>query len=355
VKKLLGQVVVFGLGVGMCAGVAVGTLEAEPRLRSPWDALPVAVTDSPYTCPVLEPVSHDLTMDGFYRTDDPTHSIVDPVRMAAYTRAAEPVKEAGRQIVKAADTYRQTGSRAAAQCVVDRTLALAKADSFTGRMSSQQSYYVQGWIGGAIAIAYLKVEGSGLVKPQQTAVVAPWLMKVGAATRSFYDPRTAKGEAQNNHDYWAGVELAAIGILANDRADFDWGIHTYHVGVGMIRPDGTLPLEMERGARALHYHLYALAPLVMLAEFGAANGMDLYGVDGGALHRLVKVCVAGMADPTPFATATGVQQESEGVPSGDQIGWAPPYVKRFPNAALSRYIAAAPSLSVPYLGGLLPR
>ena len=40
-------------------------------LRSPWDADPVALTAAPYTCPVVPPVPHDLTTDGFYRPDDP--------------------------------------------------------------------------------------------------------------------------------------------------------------------------------------------------------------------------------------------------------------------------------------------
>jgi poly(beta-D-mannuronate) lyase len=111
---------------------------------------------------------------------------------------------------------------------------------------------------------------------------------------------------------------------------------------------------MARGGRALHYHLYALAPLVLLAEFGAANNLDLYGHANGAIHRLVDVSVAGLQDPALFAKATGVKQEIPKIPSGDQIGWAPPYVRRFPNSTLARMIANAPSLSVYYLGGLPP-
>ena len=154
--------------------------------------------------------------------------------------------------------------------------------------------------------------------------------------------------------YWAGVELAAIGVAANDRRDFDWGMAAYDNGVNQIRPDGTLPLEMARGSRALHYHLYALAPLVLLAEFGETNGVDLYAHASGALHRLVNASVAGLHDPAPFEKATGVNQEVPKVVSGDQIGWAPPYVRRFPNPELTRLIKEAPSLSVYYLGGLPP-
>ena len=111
---------------------------------------------------------------------------------------------------------------------------------------------------------------------------------------------------------------------------------------------------MARGGKALHYHLYALAPLVLLAEFGEANGLDLYTFDHGAIHRLVNICVRGLTDPALFVAATGKPQEQSAQVSGDQIGWAPPYLQRFPNPELMRYVESAPSLSVFYLGGLPP-
>ena len=188
--------------------------------------------------------------------------------------------------MKASDEFRRTGSRAAARCVVDRTYGLAQADSFTGKMSSQQAYYVQGWIGGAIAIAYLKVRDSAGVAPQQAEAIGAWLKRIGTATQSFYDPRNAKGEAQNNHDYWAGVELAAIGIVTNDRAAFDWGIHTYRVGVDMIRPDGR---EREAPPFAPYEELAARprigAPRVRVADVGSEE-----------LHIAPAGGVAGISD-----------------------------------------------------------
>jgi hypothetical protein len=36
------------------------------------------------------------------------------------------------------------------------------------------------------------------------------------------------------------------------------------------------------------------------------------------------------------------------------LGWAPPYLQRFPNLTLERMVQTAPSLSVYYLGGLPP-
>lgn len=129
---------------------------------------------------------------------------------------------------------------------------------------------------------------------------------------------------------------------------------TYDKGVEQIQPDGALLLEMARGSRALPYHLYALAPLVLLAEFGEANHLDLYAHANGAIHRLVDFSVDGPPGPNALRQsdrrATGVPK----TPDGDQIGWAPPYVRRFPNPALERMIKAATNLSVYYLGGLPP-
>jgi poly(beta-D-mannuronate) lyase len=334
------------------------TLSAAPAqsLRSPWDGKPVTKTDVPYTCPAIEHIAPDLTTDGFYRLDDPTHSIIDPVRQEAYRKSSEGVKSIGLAIVKAADTYRTTGSRQSAQCAMAQILSLAQDHSLAGKMSSNQAYYVQGWVVGAVAISYLKIRETGIATPQQTELIANWMQSVGEQTIAYYDAhkKASHGDSQNNHLYWAGVEIAAIGVAVNNRKDFDWAMATYDNGVNQIQSDGSLPLEMARGSKALHYHLYALAPLVLLAEFGEANHLDLYAHANGAIHRLVNFSVAGLQDPTPFAKATGVEQEVPKRVNGDQIGWAPPYAQRFPDPALERMIKAATNLSVYYLGGLAP-
>ena len=53
---------------------------------------------------------------------------------------------------------------------------------------------------------------------------------------------------------------------------------------------------MARGQRALHYHLFAIAPLVTMAELAQANGDDLYGYDHSRLKLLVSVSVSGLND-----------------------------------------------------------
>src|SRR5260370_29883874 len=109
---------------------------------------------------------------------------------------------------------------------------------------------------GAIAISYLKVRDSIRVSPDQKHDIPAWIVEVVQQTMNYCDSRRQKesGDSQNNHLYWAGVEVSAAGIVANNRKLFDWGMDTYREGVAKVEPDGSLPLEMKRGQRALHYH-----------------------------------------------------------------------------------------------------
>lgn len=345
---------------GLAFAGATTFAQHDPRtkspLRSPWDGKPVKASQIDYACPPEAHLPVDFVTDGFYADNDPTHSIVDPVKAKAYATSSGPVKHDGNVVVAAADAYRATGSIAAARCVIEHIEANARNHSLTGKMSSNQAYYVQGWVLGAEAIAYLKVRDAGIVSPEQASLILPWMKQVARQARDFYDDREKKGGAasQNNHDYWAAVELAAVGIAANDQSDFDWAIHAVREGIAAIRPDGTLPREMGRGKRALHYHLYAAAPLVMVAEFAYANGIDLYSEHDGALKNLVLVSTAGLLDPSLFEKSTGLQQVVPVPPSGEAIGWAKPFNRRFPDPKITRLLAQCPDLSYMYLGGLPP-
>src|SRR5215469_5202981 len=117
-----------------CVATCPQPFAAQP-LRSPWDQSKVSLTDAPYACPTPVHLSADLTTDGFY--SDSKSSIIDPVKWKAYQESSGPYKNLGDQAVKAADAYRTTGSRAAAQCVL-KLLGSAAADGvFTGKMSSR--------------------------------------------------------------------------------------------------------------------------------------------------------------------------------------------------------------------------
>jgi poly(beta-D-mannuronate) lyase len=165
------------------------------------------------------------------------------------------------------------------------------------------------------------------------------------------EPGRAGG--RNNHAYWAGLAVAATGIAANQRDLLEWGISRARLAIADIQKDGTLPLEMDRGALALHYHVFSLAPLVMLAEIAAANGVDLYAEGDGALRRLADRVIRGMADPATFEKLSGVPQSFPLAthPRSAYFAWGEAYYARFRDPRLLRWLAAERPLIDARLGG----
>ncbi len=324
------------------------------QLHSPWDDHIITATDSTYKCPAPPEFAKILDADPYYT--DSHASVIDPAKKAAYEKASEGPTHLGQFAGLAADAYLSTGSRTAAACVYSLLDAAAKADACAGEMPHFQDVYVQNWMLSGTAIPYLKVRNSGAGTLRQDAEIQRWFHHLAQRVQTYFDKGKGhpKSDAYNNHLYWAGLALAAEGIADNDQNAFLWGIATYYQGVGLIRSDGSLVAEMNRAGMALHYQLYALAPLIMLAELGEANGVDMYNVNHGAIHRLVKFDLAAMQDPAVIAKRTGVQQNTSAPYSGNEIGWAVPYVKRFSDAQLSALIANAPWVRFWQWGGAPP-
>lgn len=72
-------------------------------------------------------------------------------------------------------------------------------------------------------------------------------------------------------------------------------------------------------------------PLVILAEMGAARGENWYGMEDGALHRLVALTISGLGDPAIFERLAAVPQEPSTGSGG--TGWLALYARRFPGRA----------------------
>ncbi|MBS1815351.1 MAG: alginate lyase family protein [Acidobacteria bacterium] len=330
-----------------------GGLAFAAPLKSPWDGK-VVVTDKQYVCPDVAHVATDIQANSPYLKGDPTHSIIDPVADARNKALVKPFYDVQRNDNKAADAFRTTGSRAAARCAITQITTMARENAMGGKVPNGQPIYVQGWVAGSTAVDWLKVRQ--MATPEENRLVGQWLHALGRSVRAYYDPRTDKSDGTNNHSYWAGFALAAIGIADDNRNDFDWGIKYYDRGVAAIHPDGTLDREMDRASRALHYHLYALTPLIMLAELGEVNGLKMYEQSGGAIHRLVKVCVDGYNDPSFFEKKTGKAQERKPEPTGGQFAWTVPYLHRFPDhPEIAKLAARVESMRFDTIGGLPPQ
>lgn len=271
-------------------------------------------------CPTPPPAVHDLDLPRFY--GDAEGSKVDPELARRHKQAVEPLTAFLRQVVADADRAVQRHDAASAGCALAWITAWAAGEAWLGSMGTKQGEYQRKWDLAGVALAYLKVRR--YASPEQHRQIGTWLVRLADAVAAFQINPARK---TNNHVYWLGLALGATALAADSPRHWNDARRIMQEAAVHIRSDGTLPLELERGARALHYHAFAVTPLVVMAELAARRGEDWYAFADGSLHRLVAITLAGLADPTRFDALSGVAQER---PPGVGAGWLALYKNRHP-------------------------
>lgn len=303
----------------------------------------------PFTCPVTLPAVRDVVVQGFYADRDA--SVVDAAALRRYQQATKAISDYETSITTISDTFVRSRPPdvESARCALTWLDAWASQDALLGRIS-QQGTYVRTWALSAIAASYMKILDAEGLDTMQRQHVEGWIRRLAAEVTAYHNSRTGT-DTRNNHAYWAGQAVVLAGVAVNDRSLFAWGITRYRLGVSQIAADGTLPLEIARKSKARHYHNFALMPLVLIAEVGARNGIDLYSESGGALRRLAETITAGLESPALFERLTGVRQEWMGSLDGGSLAWAEPYYARFHDPRLVPWLAQFRPIRQRWYGG----
>lgn len=242
-------------------------------------------------CDSVPPARSDIEANSYY--SDSHHSVIDPVLRARNIAATRPVEDYLAQVARDANAQ---GDAACALVWLD---GWASQRALLGRMSSEQAHYVRKWTLGGLALNYARVRAQAT--PAQRASIDHWLQEVAAAVVAHSD---AKSGQRNNHYYWEGLAVASVGAVTGEARYRDWGRKVLEHALGQMEPDGALPAEMARAAKALHYQVYAATPLVLLAS--------ILDVRDARLDTLVGFTVASSADPSGIARRTGFAQEAVG-------------------------------------------
>ncbi len=288
-------------------------------------------------CPAA-PAPVPLDVEGFYKPGTGS-SEVDPQAMRRYRKATAAIAAYENGITRMSDAYLAARTRDAARagCVLDWLYAWA-AKSAMLKATSHQGEFVRKWGLAPVAASYIKIRHAPSLDPARRAAVTAWIARWARIVRDDYSGHAERSSRHNNHLYWAALGVMWAGVALDDRALFDWSIATYRLALRQIAPDGTLPLELARKSKARHYHLFALTPLVFIAETAARNGIGLYAENGGALQRLVARVVSSLDDPSYFERATGVKQQWVGTLDGGKLTWMEPYAARFGDARLKPWL-----------------
>lgn len=259
-------------------------------------------------------------------------------------------------VMRAAAAGFGMGDRKAQKALVDLLDRWARNDAlldFDGDQSS--NFYVVERIMLPMIVAWSLVRDSAEVDAEERRHIVRWLKKL---VDRRLRPLGRDGDLAdlNNHAYLAASVDMAWGALNGEPDGFARGIVAYRAATAQLRPDGSLPRETERGARALWYQRHAIASLVTIAEMAAVQGYDLYGysVDGHDIHSAIRFLLAAVDDPKlvwPYAEANRnpgpyenwmVQDMGFLVRRGHgrhYMAWAEPYMRRFPDRPEARALA----------------
>jgi poly(beta-D-mannuronate) lyase len=264
-------------------------------------------------CPPVPPPVRDIKAQGYYV--DAKNSIVDEEKRRQNVEMTKPLDAYLRQIA----TWSDAGNGA---CAAAWLAGWAEGGALLGEMvhvNNDQSDYMRQWQLDGAAMVYWKVRAQATA--EQRAKIDPWLIEIARRNLDYWNnPK----KHRNNHYYWTGVGVLATGAATGDKALLEQGKAIFGKGVKDIEDDGTLPMEMARGGKALHYHNYALAPLVVMAELGSsATGEDWYGAGDHRLDLLAERVLSGWRDNSWFAEHAGVAQEK--LAGHTDLGWVELY------------------------------
>ena len=217
--------------------------------------------------------------------------------------------------------------QAASECFSQAISAWAEAGAMTPSKASKQGEAVRKWFLAAVATNMMKAQA--LTDWQPDPAQRQWLAALADRVQRYATPRRQRLDLYNNHDYWSCWAVMAAGLVLNEPDRLAWAEQGYWLAIGQITPyqDGVvLPHEAARGTRAAEYHAFALTPLVLMAESGSRNGLDLYEGKGAVLHELAAQVVHFWRQD-----GQGVRfaQKQEAI-DDHMMAWWPVYAHRFP-------------------------
>jgi poly(beta-D-mannuronate) lyase len=338
---------VAALGCAHTTPAPPASAMAPSPLHSPWDATPVAITAEPYDCgpPIL--IAPDITITSSQKNLSPD------VKQSIYSESDASLHDLTRRTVAAADAFRRTGSRAAAQCVIMLLSEAAAHRAMAGYMADKDAWQEQNMALRSAAIAYLKVRDAGVETPDQTHIMTTWMEEIVHRERAFYEKSHCGPNGcgiRNHHGLSVAMTAASIAIAAQDHRLFQWALNQYSLAVDSIDDRGMLHYDMQH-AYALKFNLESTAELVQIAEFGEGNGVPLYEYDNGRIHLLIHTVTRGLIDPGPFSNATGTEQRIPKTLQPWEITWASVYNQRFPDQLITSLLVQAGPAGADMWGG----
>lgn len=268
---------------------------------------------------------------------------IDPVIEKPVANPAEVVARFVERVASEADwgwaPVRPDVSARHIHCAATWLASWARDGALLGVMRSRQAEIKREFDLSGLALAYLKVRGK--VEPDDRKLIEGWLVRLADAVAAIHEKQQPRSRR-----YWIGLAYGAVGLATDSERHWMRARTILNEALGDIGPKGLLKTAIRRKERALHYHVQAVTPLVVLAALAISRGETPYATGDGALHRLVGLVVAAHKDSASFAKLVGTAQQTPAAPGA---GWLTVYASRFPERANAEELAVETSHR--WLGG----
>ena len=335
------------------------SLMSVPLLATSFTAAAQAQTaeaEKPFACaPAPTPVL-GLSIGSRYEKGSATRSEISEQSNQDVDRALKPVEDFISDLSKMANVayLSEPEGVANADCVMDWLHAWADADALNELDSLNARLAISPRLAG-MALAYLQAKTVASVDETRDETIIAWFDQHAKNVMAFFEEEAGPLASTNNLRAWAALATAAIGRITGDEPTLSWARESYKLLVCGAEASGALPSEMERGERALHYQLHALAPLVVAIGLIDPDGTADDELCRTKLEQIADFTLASVKDPQTVADLVGKDQvfsgDDETQPADYQLAWAEAYLKRYANPDLQALIEPMRPLRYTKLGG----
>jgi poly(beta-D-mannuronate) lyase len=256
---------------------------------------------------IVKPVS-TIDSDDVY-VNDGTYSIYDCAKYrSSYKKRLNTSMGLDELLDDARVALDNPGTQAAQKCVINTLHEWAEAAGYSKiPAGSANGANIRAWNMGSMAAIYLKNQTAvALAKSlgKHDKIVA-WFKARG---RQILDDANGNGN-RNNLYYWRGFALLTLGIASEDVDMIAKSKSIFNRAISDIDGNGYLPLELARKNKAVHYHQFALEPILgMVAYSKAIDCGFLRSSQEGALELLIRKLARAEQDYSIFKEKTGVAQ-----------------------------------------------
>ena len=188
------------------------------------------------------------------------------------------------------------------------------------------------------------------IPDEEDKIIKDWFKKIVKKNTHLmygktynYGGATGTPKRAHNHALSSAVAHMSLGILLNDKKEFRKAFKNYEGAIKYQRKDGSLPIEVRRGGRAMFYQGRAMTALAVIAIIAENQGYNIWDLDfkGKNYHNLVKFFI-DFTENNEIVFKYAKENRSPGPAknykvqdlksnTGSHWGWLYAYTSRFPD------------------------